>query len=194
MDNIVPVLFFLFAIAAFAWVHHRKKKRGWNIMWSEGVPKKPTAEGDGWVIELPNAPGHLNYVQNFSPPSLKGKTQLVARFKIEGSGFARVDPDTDPTPSLGLIIQRKGDRGTDMGYRWFSHAALPLEVGEFTIAVPLNISEWGDVMGGNSEAAFAAAMEDVESIGVVFGSAGGRGHGVFTTEQARVRLLSLVVT
>lgn len=182
----MEILLVILAAAIFAYVHWRKQKRGWHILWSAGVPKRPTAAGNGWHIDFPNAPGHLNYVQWFKAHKLAGS--ITARFTITGGGF--VAPEYGFPASLGLIIQRKGERG-QMDYRWFSDMAHLLEAGEATVTVPLTVEHWGDVMGGRDPAAFAAALADVESIGFVFGSAGGRGHGVHALEPSRITLHSI---
>lgn len=65
----IGFLLLALGVALFAYSRSRKIKKGWHILWSAGVPKQPAMAGAGWAIDVPNAPGHLNYVQNFTPPT-----------------------------------------------------------------------------------------------------------------------------
>jgi hypothetical protein len=65
-----------------------------------------------------------------------------------------------------------------------------LAEGEHELTVPLTVAHWGDVFNGQDAAAFAAAIRDVDNIALIFGSDGGRGHGVYATQPSRFTLLS----
>lgn len=173
----MEIVILLFAVALFAYMaYFRKIKKGWHVLWSEGVPKRPKVEGAGWSLDFPQWPGHVNYVQWFQPPKLKG--QVSTSFTVEGSGFVADGYPGEPAV-VSLIIQRKGDKGKDMAYRWYSRLPVTLRDGSFRLDVPLIVEHWYDVMGGQDADAFAAALEHAESIGLVFGAPGGRGHGVY---------------
>ena len=177
------------ALAVVLLLYYRSKRRltGWHIMYSPGMPDRPTMQGDGWHFDFPTDPAsHVHYVQWFKPPSPVGA--LTARFTVTGSGFVPQEfPDRAATVSL--LLQRRGDdwtaRGAMQSYRWYSSEVVTLAAGEFELTVPLDVAFWGDVNGFKDPVAFAATLADLDNIGLVFGSAGGRGHGVYATEPAR---------
>ena len=162
--------------------------RGWAIGYSPGMSQRdlvPTASG--WRIAIPTNPAsHLHYVQNFQPPPLR-----VAG----GPCIPQERPDAQATASL--LIQRRGDdwaaRGEMASYRWYSAQQIPLTEGEHAITVTLTPSQWGDVYVGQNARLFADAIAHLDNIGIVFGSAGGRGHGVYASAPCTVELAGLEV-
>ena len=195
----IETFLILAALAVAIYVVRRKKSnaglKGWMICWSPGMPERPTAQPPGWYFDFPTSPSsHVHYVQNFNPPSLTSGATLVARFRVDGQ--ARFVPQEDPSLSatVSLLIQRKGDdwtaRGKYASYRWYSSAVVELAQGEFVIRAKLSPEAWGDVWGQHNPQAFEAALTDAENIGLVFGSAGKRGHGVYATAPSRFILLS----
>lgn len=199
------LLFPVGALFIFFYVRYRKMLKEWNIRWSKDVPTKPIEINGEYFFEFPNTPnGHVNYFQWFrrifpwlkSPSKLKGAKFIAATFTITGDGFLPVEfPDREATCTL--IIQRKGDNGSGVGkyqsYRWYSRENLPLKAGTYTFRVGLNVDEWGDINNQRDPGAFKGAIENFESIGIVFGSKGGRGHGVRTTSNATFTLHSMKV-
>lgn len=183
------ILFCLVLIAAFAAYMYRKRgpKKGWHVAWSYGANLVP--QGAGWSIDVPAAPGHLNYVQLHSPPAIARANAVRARILVEGGPFASPYP---PNPAgATLLIQRKGERVDDMNHRFFSREMLPLTPGEHSIEVPLIVEHWGGVMGEQDPDDWRRALAEVESIGIVFGAAGGRGHGV--SGDGKITLLAFDV-
>lgn len=171
-------------------------KRGWRITYSPGMPGQPTPRGAGWAFSFPTIPtAHVHYVQRFDPPQLQAGAVLVARFRVTGGAFVPQESPTSPA-TVSLIIQRKGDDWSAVGkmasYRWYSGVMTELVAGEHTLSVPIDAQSFGDVYGGHDAAAFAEALANVESIGLVFGSAGGRGHGVYAQVPSRFELISMV--
>lgn len=133
--------------------------------------------------------------------SLEGVATITVRYRIDaapGVRFVAVETPQEPA-SVSLYFQRAGDNWTGRGkygsYRWYSpqHSVTPLAVGEHSIAVRLD-DRWGSVDGKPSElreAAFADAKANAVRIGLAFGSASRRSHGVAATAPARFTLLSV---
>lgn len=166
---------------------------GWMIGGnSVGMPKRPTLQGAGWFLDFPGPGKKVDYVQNFSPPSLVGATALVMKYKVEGSGIAPSDGRGSPRVCVG--IQRKGDDWDGDPDRWYLQGRPVIKPGEFTLTVPLNASAMNDVNGktGNTKA-FDATVRELDNIFVCFGSDGAAGHGVYTTERATFTLLALEI-
>jgi hypothetical protein len=68
---------------------------------------------------------------------------------------------------------------------------MPLAPGTYRVSIALD-EPWVAMMGGTAAdlpAAFAAARADAINVGFVFGSASGRGHGVYATGPARFTVL-----
>lgn len=196
----------IIGLAALVAVLLSKRKRkaptktGWHIgpviggmSYSPGMPARPTPQGAGWYFDFPTEPtSHVHYVQWFSPPPLSGSIRV--RLAVTGGGF--VPQEYPDRPALvSLIIQRRGDNWqadtNTVSYRWFSRQSQVLEPGEYELTVPLDVSEWGDVYNVQDAARFAETLREVESIGLVFGSDGGRGHGVYATGPSRFTLLEI---
>jgi len=172
-------------------------KSVWRITYSPGMPGQPTPRGAGWIFSFPSIPtAHVHYVQNFDPPRLIVGRTLIARFRITGSGFTPQESPHIPA-TVSLLIQRKGDDWSALGemqfYRWYSTQTVTLLAGEYELSVPLDVAHWGDVYGGHDAGAFAKALANVENIGLVFGSAGGRGHGVYADPGSTFELITLEV-
>lgn len=178
------------------------KQSGWVIgptingrNYSVGMPARPTLQGAGWWFDFPTNPAsHVHYVQWFSPPALSGESLIRARFRVTGGGFVPQEfPDREATVSL--MFQRKGDTWGEAteAFRWFSKEVRVLAEGEFEIVAPLTFDHWFSTFSRGREADFAGAIREVENIAVLFGSTGGRGHGVYATQPSRFTLISLEV-
>ena len=185
-------------LAALAFVLARRKRspsasavNGWRINWSRGLPPAPNPQGAGWAIDVP-AGASLHYVQRYGG-SLREGQALTLRLRVTGAFVASEYPGKPA--SATIMLQRKGDNGSAAGvfetYRQFSGAMIPLTEGEHSLSVTLNAQSFGGIMGSHDPAAFKAVLTNLESIGVVFGAAGGRGHGVQAPSGGRVELLSL---
>lgn len=101
--------------------------------------------------------------------------------------------------TVSLFLQRRGDswsgRGRYGSYRWYAPAAgiKVIAPGQHEIAVPLARLDWTNVNGQPASTdpdGFFDALADASRIGLVFGSASMRGHGVYATVPARFTLLS----
>lgn len=211
MNDPIAAIVIIAIIAVLAYVFMRDKKKkaknqpksGWHIgpeirgeNYSPGMPARPTPQGDGWHFDFPTRPDHhVHYVALRPAPDLIGPHDLKVQFRVTGGPFVPQEfPDRQATVSL--LIQRKGDdwsaQGPMQSYRWFSKLATPLEPGTYVMEVPLEVEHWGDVNGGQNEVAFLEALRHADNIALVFGSAGGRGHGVYGPGRFEMLWLELV--
>jgi len=174
--------------------------RGKN--YSVGMPLRPDRARRGWSFEFPYPDvqaGHVHYV-TLDAGSLAGKSRIVMRYRIDASRgtrfVARENPELPATVSL--FFQRQGDSWSGRRHpyhRWWSPTATmdQLAPGEHHMTVSLNDPSWTSVNGplaSSSPRAFRDALVEADRIGLVFGSAAGRGHGVYATRPARFTLLS----
>lgn len=175
--------------------------RGKN--YSVNMPLRPEPIRIGWMFDFPypnRAAGHVHYI-TFDPGSLAGKSQITVRYRVkarEGTQFVPQEhPDLPGTVSL--YFQRRGDNWSAKGrynfYRWDAPARSVKEIqpGVHEVVVSFDDPAWTPVMGGRAAEnprAFQTAMVNASSIGLVFGSTAGRGHGVFATAPAKFELLS----
>jgi hypothetical protein len=184
---------------------------GWEIgpiirgkNYSVGMPLRPNQTQHGWSFEFPvgsRAAGHVHYV-SFKPGSLSHTSRVTVQYKVTAAPGTRFVPQEYPHQSgtVSLFFQREGDnwsaRGNYAFYRWYApaHSVKVIAPGVHEIRVDIDDPQWISVLGGrnaaSSPAEFGAALENAGRIGLVFGSAGARGHGVFATAPARFELLS----
>lgn len=146
---------------------------GWKINQSHGLPNAPTPKGQGWLIDVPQG-ASLHYVQKYPAPTLREGMVLRAHILVNGN-FVGLE---EPRPSMTFIIQRKKDNGRSPGYRLYSFKSVPLVAGEQVLFAMINPQEFGDILETISHDEFLKVLDEVESIGVMFGSESGRGHGV----------------
>lgn len=170
--------------------------RGKN--YSVGMPLAPRSERGGWSFDFPvgsKAAGHVHYV-TFRPGSLAGKSRIVVRYRVDARAGTLFVPQANPdrAGTVSLYLQRRGDnwnaRGRYQYYRWYAPAATVRELapGVGEISVSLDDPQWISVLGqpsGNNPGAMADALADADRIGLVFGSANARGHGVYATAPAK---------
>ena len=174
--------------------------RGKN--YSVGMPLNPTPARSGWSFEFPYPDlqaGHVHYITLDIGP-LAGKSMIIMRFRIDAARGARFVPRENPQlpATMSLFFQRHGDSWSQKRhpqYRWWSpDATMPrLSPGMHEISVSLSDGRWIDVNGGlakSNPAAFEDALRETARIGLVFGSASTRGHGVFSTAPARFTLMN----
>jgi len=184
----------------------RAHKSGWYAgptvngkAYSSNVASQPTLGPEGLYIDLPVGKGSLNYLQCFDLSSMRNVREMRLRFRVDADEdvrFIAQDAEASPIASLGLMIQRRGDRHDDKyeSYRWFSNAEVVLAPGEFEIVVPVNTLNMAGMNGGKDPQLLLAALADVDNYGIVFGSAGGRGHGVFVSGPARFTILDFNIS
>lgn len=177
--------------------------RGRN--YSLGMPDRPTQGRRGWYVDFPYphvGVGHVHYLSYRHGPLL-GKRRIVMRYRIDAAPGVRFVPRESPgAPAIiSLYFQRAGDnwsaRGPYEAYRYYAPAAsvAAISPGEHVMTVELD-GRWTSVFGvpgGRDSRAFRAALAEAESVGIVLGWHGGRGHGVFATGPARLTVLSFQI-
>ena len=169
---------------------------------SQGMPPSPTPVGRGWMFEFPGAasgPGSVHYVTLRTGP-LDGARRLVVRYRVDATPGVRFIPQERPREpaTVSLMFQRAGDSWSGKRHefhRWYAPAATVRQIapGRGEIVVSLDDANWTSVFGRPASQfpeAFADALSRTERVGLVFGSSGARGHGVFATGPARFRLES----
>ncbi|MBZ6379725.1 hypothetical protein B5C34_15020 [Pacificimonas flava] len=173
---------------------------------SRGMPLHPEAWKEGWRFTFPGPTredGHVHYVTREAEP-LNHARELVVRYRIHAAPGTRFAPQERPgkPATVSLYLQRSGDDWTAEGdyefYRWFAPAETvrQLEAGLFEVRVALDDPRWISVLGKPAEDhpdAFDSALREADRLGLLFGSAGARGHGVYTTGPARFTLLEFSV-
>lgn len=178
--------------------------RGKN--YSRGMPLHPEPRTTGWSFDFPSPDvraGHVHYV-TFDPGSLAGKSRIVVRYRVDAASGANFVPQENPaaTATVSLMFQRRGDdwsaRGRYEFYRWYAPASSLRSVapGVVQMTVSLADPEWISVYGRDrraSPAAFEDALANTSRVGLVFGAASARGHGVFSTGPARFTLIDFKV-
>ena len=184
-----------------AWSVYPLDPAAWSIDFSRGMPPQPAPVPGGWAIDFPYpGQGHVNYV-NFRPGSLAGKRAIVVDLRIDAApGVRFISRETPEEPAtVSLILQRRGDRLTARYalYRWYAPArtVLRLAPGRHRLTVPID-SRWTSVLGEPAAAhplAFRDALADTDRVGLVFGTSGARGHGVFATGPARLTVTAFSI-
>lgn len=175
---ILPIALVVIGLYIFLRSRNRNKPsygaiNGWKINWSHGLPDAPTPKGQGWLIDVPQG-ASLHYVQKDPAPTLREGMVIRAHIRVTGN-FVGLE---EPKPTMTLLIQRKKDNGRSPGYRLYSFKSVPLEAGEQVLSATIRPEDFGDVLEPISHDEFLRVLNEVESIGVMFGSQSGRGHGV----------------
>ena len=163
--------------------------------YSRGMPLHPSpGPGGTWHIDMPRHPGSVHYV-TFPHGSLRGKSRIVMRYRLEAAPGTRIEASTAPgTPGIITpFFQRAGDNWTGRGryekYRWYgTFATQPLRRGEHQIVAPLD-ARWTAVETSTAHsdpAAFRDAIAYADQVGFVLGGGDGFGHGAYATGPARL--------
>ncbi len=169
------------------------------------VNMPPTLEegggGPGFDFPYPSAvAGQVNYV-TVPVRSLAGVRRITLTYRIDAARGVRVVPEEVPGERavLSLYFQRSGDRWSvrTPHHRWYapSDRVMPLTPGTHTVTVALD-EPWVAMMGGDGHSlpqAFARAKAEAAEVGFVFGSVGGRGHGVYATGPARFTVVDFKI-
>ena len=170
---------------------------------SPGMPRAMSGTRDGAAFEFPTTPrSHVHYVTQ-PTGSLAGAKSITLRYRIDAAPGTRfvAQAHPDKTPGVTLYFQRRGDnwsaKGAFESYRWYSDISqmAPLRPGTHRVTIRLD-DDWkavGRSTNSTNPRAFEDALADAGRVGFVFGSAGGRGHGVYATGPARFTLLEFKV-
>lgn len=172
--------------------------------YSVGMPAHPQAAPGGAVrFAFPLAGrGEVDAMTTAIGPLDNART-ITIRYRVDaapGTRFVAVETPEMPA-TVSLYFQRGGDNWTARGrygsYRWYApgEAVIPLAPGEKTVTVRLD-GGWTNVNGkpvSDDPAGFAAARAGAATLGLAFGSAQRRSHGVYATDRANFTLLGLEV-
>ena len=172
--------------------------------YSEGMPAHPRpAAGGALVFDLPIAGrGQIDAMTTAVGP-LIGARQITLHYRIDaapGTQFIADETPREPA-TVSFYFQRRGDNWSGSGryesYRWYVpvRAVIPLAAGERTVTVRLD-EAWTNVYGRpntQDPEGFAAALAETSEIGIAFGSASRRSHGVYATGPASFTLLGLKI-
>ncbi|WP_305096526.1 hypothetical protein [Croceibacterium aestuarii] len=207
-----PTVFLSFALVAFAAsgaLAAMPVADEWNIgpwvrgrNYSPGMPAHP-APGPGGSVQFrfPVAgEGQIDAMTTTVLP-LSGASQVTLRYRIDiapGTRFI-ADEARDEPATVSLYLQRRGDnwsaRGAYASYRWYvpPRGVIPLSPGEHNVTIRFD-EAWTNVHGQSNRddpAGYATALRETSRIGIAFGSAALRSHGVFATGAATFTLLHL---
>jgi hypothetical protein len=196
------------AVAYFLFFRRRKVTRAdpsmvesWEIgpiinghNYSVGIALHPRKTSDGFVIDIPQSPGHVHYV-TFQHGPLDDK-RIIMDFRVEASDGVTIHPRNYPTTigTLTLYFQRFADDWSGDGkyetYRWYaSSASLALVPGE-THRLTLSATDWWSAVRSSTVATapdeYHAARANTDRVGFVLGGGDGIGHGVYATGPARI--------
>lgn len=158
----------------------------WQILYSPGMPARPTPHGSGWLFDFPTA-GSVHYVVRGHRGSIGGS--VASQFEITGNApeFNHVDPKETNPCWASLYFQRSGDDLTadKQFYRWWSIERVLLQLTpRRNWVVPLIPDAWTSVFGvpgSDAPGEFQAAMSDCQAVGITFGGNSFAGHGVRLT-------------
>jgi len=172
--------------------------RGRN--YSVGMPRTLSRERDGASFQFPYPSRSAGHVHAVTVPvrSLAGAERITLTYRIDAAPGVRFYGQENGGPGwLSLFIQRRGDNWSAKGryetYRWYSpnERIETLRPGVHTVSIPLD-EEWNGVVAWKrsaNPAAFEAALADAASVGFVFGSSSGLGHGVYASGPAKFTIL-----
>tara|TARA_R110002072_G_scaffold22383_34_gene78445 strand:- start:4397 stop:5041 length:645 start_codon:yes stop_codon:yes gene_type:complete len=178
--------------------------RGKN--YSVNMPLQPEPTRSGWAFDFPypsRSAGHVHYV-SFDPGSLAGKSKIVVNYRVTADRRTRFVPQEQPhlAGTVSLVIQRRGDSWNAKGryehYRWYSPAEHVHEItpGVRRMVIDLDNPGWTSVLSrraSENPRVFRDTLAQARQVGLVFGSAAARGHGVFATAPASFELLSFAI-
>jgi hypothetical protein len=166
----------------------------WNILYSRSMPAHPQAINGGWYFDFPSCSGSnacsVHYVT--MPVNLSASATVRAVFRIATTGapvfYYKLQADNmcDYPAHVRYILQRRGDGLSVKSefYRWFSSSGFQLEAGSADLTVSLRPEQWVSVFGKRGDynestrTEFHQALQDLGSVGFVFGGGCFYGHGV----------------
>lgn len=167
--------------------------------YSVNMPRTMFETREGPAFEFPHstkANGHVHYI-TVPIRSLEGASGITMTYRIDADRDVRFVAQERPAleATMSLYFQRAGDRWTSKypRHRWYAPTSrtMPLAPGTHTVSISFD-EPWIAMMGGDNRAfprEFDAALANAMRVGFVFGSEGGRGHGVYATGPARFTVL-----
>ena len=173
--------------------------RGRN--YSVGMPANPRPAAKGALtFDFPiDGRGEIDAMTTAIGP-LAGAHRITLHYRIEAAARTRfiAHENPDEPATVSLYFQQRNDpwsaKGRYGSYRWYApgRAVVPLAPGVYTMTVRLD-EMWTNVNGqpaSNEPNGFYGALENTSRVGLAFGSASRRSHGVYTTGPARFTLMS----
>ena len=195
---------------------------GWSILYSPGMPSRPTAAGPGaWYFDFPTDPNYpacvsnpneycksVNYVTNSYSGPAAHSVSMTFQVLTTGSPTFNWVMESDnvcSTPAtVRLLLERRDDDLTQEFYRWWSNPIvfdLQATSGDFTLTAPITPDQWSSVYGkfGSQDATtlagFQDALRNLGHVGMTFGGGCFFGHGVnISGGTARFSLISYTVS
>ena len=172
--------------------------RGRNYSVGMAPDLRPGRNGPSFDFPYPSrAAGHVHAV-TMPVGSLAGAKRITLTYRIDAAPGVRFYGQENGGPGwLSLFIQQRGDNWTAKGryqtYRWYSpdERIETLRPGLHTVSIALD-EEWNAVVAWKrsaNPAAFEAALANAGSVGFVFGSTSGLGHGVYATGPAKFTIV-----
>ena len=163
--------------------------QGWEIRYSTAVKLNAPVSGQEFSFNFPRSPGSVHYITKPVTPAASGAARAAFTITTTGDPVfdyrTAADNSCDAPAAVRLFLQQQGDDLSGAGpyefYRWWSTAGTVLQDGSFTLDVALNPALWRSVLGKTGDAnprAFAAAIANLEHVGVTFGGGCFYGHGV----------------
>lgn len=175
-----------------------------GVNYSINMPARPSEGPNGartFAFPLAGA-GEVDALTTPVGP-LSGARSITLRYRIDAARGTRFVPSEAPgaPATVSLYFQQAGDdwsgRGRYVSYRWYAPARslLVLSPGVHSVTVRLD-DRWTNVHGGSSTDlpdAYDAARRNAVRLGIAFGSADLRSHGVAATAPARFTLLGVSI-
>lgn len=172
--------------------------------WTEGLsPTYVIFRNDAAGALYFNVPTQVvGYAYTASPSrAITGTVRLTMRVDVL-SGAPSILP-VEPCAAAGatvrpFVFSHRNDWGGEFSRWWSNPERMLLTAGTVSLAIPLTADRWSSVFGKrgtDAPADFAAALADVSSLGVTFGTDCAFGHGVYVSGgSARWTLTSYQVS
>lgn len=172
--------------------------RGRN--YSVGMAPYLTPGRDGPSFQFPNPSRAAGQVHAVTMPvgSLAGAKRITLTYRIDAAPGVKFYGQENGGPGwLSLFIQQRGDNWSAKGryetYRWYSpnERIETLRPGLHTVSIGLD-EDWNAMVAWKrsaNPAAFEAALANAGTVGLVFGSTSGLGHGVYATGPAKFTIV-----
>lgn len=161
--------------------------QNWIILYSSGMPQRPTADPDGaWSFSFPNSGGHVNYVQTpFTLTTTLRNVTLAFMVQSDKAEYHVLDKADHGPATFHIFIERQNDDLQAADGRWWADPSK-YNLGSddnhiITVTVPLTADCWTDVYGKSDPQSFSDSLKNVGWIGVTFGGQFFWGHGVNLT-------------
>lgn len=155
-------------------------------------PQAATAS-NAWISYVERQPHQLASV---------GQT-LTLDYTITGDNpvFNHASPGNiaDGDSTIRLFLHQTGDdlsgQGASNYYRQFSTDNHVLQLGRYTLSVPLTSDHWTPVYPPNTDTGFASCLANLGAVGFVFGGGYFAGHGVAVSSgNATFTINSMVIS